>query len=122
LLFFATGLDRQILLIFGHSLTTHPPGQLAMTPALVDALVKTGSTIFTTGIRLMLPLSGLLIMVEISLALLSRLNMQLHLMMLAFPIKMMLSLTLLAWLVMVFPKVFAQQAGRILQLIHAILS
>ena len=122
LLFFATGLDRQILLIFGHSLTAHPPGQLAMSPALVDAIVKTGSTIFVTGIRLMLPLSGLLIMVEISLALLARLNSQLQLMMLAFPIKMMMSLALLAWLVMIFPKVFAQQSGKILQLIHAILS
>ena len=28
LLFFATGLDRQILLIFAQSLTTHPPGHL----------------------------------------------------------------------------------------------
>ncbi len=122
LLFFAVGLDRQILLIFGNSLTAHPPGQLMMSHALVDALIKTGSSIFVTGLRLMLPLSGLLIMVEIALALLSRLNMQLHLMMLAFPIKMMLSLALLAWLVMIFPKVFTQQSGKILQLIHAILS
>lgn len=122
LLFFATGLDRQVLLIFGHSLTAHPPGQLTISPALVDALIKTGSSIFVTGLRLMLPLSGLLIMVEISLALLARLNSQLQLMMLAFPIKMMLSLALLAWLVLIFPKVFTQQAGSILQLIHALLN
>ena len=50
-------------------------------------------------------------MVEISLALLARLNAQLHLITLSFPIKMLLSLVLLAWLVSIFPKVFMQSAG-----------
>ncbi len=43
-------------------------------------------------------------MVEISLALLARLNSQLQLITLAFPIKMLLSLALLAWLVLDFPE------------------
>jgi flagellar biosynthesis protein FliR len=61
-------------------------------------------------------------MVEISLALLARLNMQLHLMTLAFPIKMLLSLTLLGWLLLVFPKVFTQSSVQVLQWIRALLS
>jgi flagellar biosynthesis protein FliR len=43
-------------------------------------------------------------------------------MMLAFPIKMLLSLTLLAWLVLVFPKVFSQSSNQVLQLIKGLLS
>ncbi len=122
LLFFATGLDRQILMIFAQSLTTHPPGQLHINPSMVTALIAAGGMVFVTGLRLVLPLLGLLLMVEISLALLARLNSQLQLTMLAFPIKMLVSLALLAWLVMIFPKVFQQSSHSILQLIKNILS
>lgn len=121
LLFFATGMDRQVLSIFGHSLTAHPPGQFSVTPAVATMLIQTGSMVFVTGLRLVLPLAGLLLLVEISLALLARLNSQLQLISLAFPIKMMLTLALLAWLVMIFPKVFTQSSGKILQLMQALL-
>jgi flagellar biosynthetic protein FliR len=122
LLFFATGLDRQILMIFAQSLTTHPPGQLHISPSIVTALIAAGGMVFVTGLRLVLPLLGLLLMVEISLALLARLNSQLQLTMLAFPIKLLVSLGLLAWLVMIFPKVFEKTSHSILQLIQSILS
>ncbi len=65
---------------------------------------------------------GLLLMVEISLALLARLNSQLHLVTLAFPIKMLLSLSLLSWLLLVFPKVFTQSSLPVLQWIRGLLT
>jgi flagellar biosynthesis protein FliR len=40
---------------------------------------------------------------------------------LAFPIKMLLSLTLLAWLTLVFPRVFTQSSRQVLQLIDNVL-
>ena len=80
LLFFATGMDRQILRAFADSLTSHPPGHFAISAAMVTRMIQAGSSIFTTGLRLVLPLLALLLMVEISLALLTRLNSQLHLM------------------------------------------
>jgi flagellar biosynthesis protein FliR len=122
LLFFATGMDRQVLAVFGHSLTSHPPGHFMVTPAITTMLIQAGGAVFVTGFRLVLPLAGLLLLVELSLAMLARLNSQLQLMMLAFPIKMLLSLALLAWLVMIFPKVFAQGSGKILQLVQALLA
>lgn len=122
LLFFATGMDRLVLYAFAQSLGTHPPGHFAITRSMADALIQIGGTIFVTGLRLVLPLLGLLLMVEISLALLSRLNSQLHVMQLSMPIKMLLSLVLLGWLVSIFPKVFTQASGPILQMIHSILS
>jgi flagellar biosynthetic protein FliR len=122
LLFFATGLDRQILLIFAQSLAASPPGHFTITTSAANALIHLGGTIFTTGLRLVLPLLGLLLMVEISLGLLARLNSQLHLMTLAFPVKMLLSLALLAWLVSIFPKVFVQSTGPMLLVIRKLLT
>jgi len=120
LLFFATGFDRQVLLAVAQSLSSQAPGHLAISSSLVNRLIQTGSSIFTTGLRLVLPLLALLLMVEISLALLTRLNSQLHVMTLAFPIKMLLSLTLFAWLLLIFPKVFGQSAGQAMQMVRAL--
>jgi len=85
-------------------------------------MIQAGSSIFTTGLRLVLPLLALLLMVEISLALLTRLNSQLHLMQISMPLKMLLSLTLLGWLLLVFPQVFAQSASRAMQLVYSLLA
>jgi flagellar biosynthesis protein FliR len=122
ILFFATGLDRQVLFAFARSLQTQPPGHFAVSAEMLNGLIRLGGTIFSTGLRLILPVLGLLLMVEISVALLARLNAQLHLMMLTFPLKMLLSLTLLAWLVSIFPRVFTQLTGPVLQVIHSFLS
>ena len=121
LLFFATGMDHQVLLAFAHSLTVHPPGKVVLSTSMLNQVIETGSAMFSTGLRLVLPLLALLLIVDISLALLGRLNSQLQLITLAFPIKMLLSLGLLAWLVLVFPKVFTQASGPILRLIHQLL-
>jgi flagellar biosynthetic protein FliR len=122
LLFFATGLDRQVLMAFGRSLTTYPPGHFEISQTLANLVIQTGSTIFSTGLRLVLPLLGLLLMVEISLALLARLNSQLQLMQLAFPIKMLLALSLMGWLVLIFPKAFAQSSVHVLHLVRTLLA
>jgi len=121
LLFFATGLDRQVLMAFAQSLTIHPPGQLVLTTSMVNLVVQAGSAIFSTGLRLVLPLLALLLIVDISLALLARLNSQLQLITLAFPIKMLVSLGLLAWLLLVFPKIFTQASGPVLHLVRQLL-
>jgi flagellar biosynthetic protein FliR len=122
LLFFATGMDRQILRAFADSLSSQPPGHFAVSGPMVARMIQAGSSIFITGLRLVLPLLALLLMVEISLALLARLNSQLHLMQLAFPIKMLLSLILLGWLLLIFPQVMAQSATRTMQLIRGLIS
>jgi len=122
LLFFATGLDRQILLAFAQSLSTQAPGHISIPASLVTRLIQTGSAIFTTGLRLVLPLLSLLLMVEISMALLARLNSQLQIMRLSMPIKMLLSLALFSWLLLIFPKVFTQSAGQAMQLVRSLLA
>jgi len=121
LLFFATGLDHQVLQAFAQSLRVHPPGQVVLNASMLNQVVQTGSVMFSTGLRLVLPLLALLLIVDISLALLARLNSQLQLITLAFPIKMLLSLALLAWLVLVFPQVLTQASGPIMRLVRQLL-
>jgi len=122
LLFFASGLDREVLRIFAHSLATHPPGQFALTGSAADAMIHLSSTVFSTGLRLVLPLLALLLMMEISLALLARLNGQLQLLQLSFSAKMLASLGLLAWLVLVFPNAFRHTADELLPALGRIFS
>lgn len=121
LLFFGVGLDHQILAAFANSLRTRPPGEFVTNLPMARLLLQTGSSIFSTGLRLVLPMVALLIIVDISLALLARLNAQLHLLTLAFPIKMLLSLALLSALVMVFPQLYTQASRDILQLVRKLL-
>jgi len=121
LLFFGIGLDRQIIQAFAQSLITRPPGNFALSLSMAHLVVQTGSLIFSTGLRLVLPILALLLIVEISLALLARLNTQLQLMSLAFPIKMLLTLALFSWLILIFPQLYTQSSHQILQLVRTVL-
>ena len=85
LLFFATGLDREVLRIFAHSLVTYPPGTFVLTKKATELVLLAGSTMFSTGLRLALPVIAVMLMVDISLSLLGRVNSQLQLHAIAFP-------------------------------------
>jgi len=106
LLFFATGLDREVLRVFGRSLEVWPAGSFVLTRGAAMQIVSIGSTMFSTGLRLALPMIAILVMVDISLALLGRVNSQLQLLIIAFPIKMMIGLAMLSWLALLFPTLF----------------
>jgi flagellar biosynthetic protein FliR len=113
LLFFGLGLDREILRVFARSLETNPPGAFSLSPAIADAVIKIGGEALSVGIRLALPIMALLVLVDISLALLGRLNAQLQLLSMAFPAKIMTALLLLAWMMAVYPRVYSAFASRI---------
>jgi len=73
-----------------------------------------GSTMFSTGLRLALPIIAVMVMIDISLALLGRVNAQLHLTIVAFPVKMLMFLTMIGWLALLFPVLFRAQSGAML--------
>jgi flagellar biosynthetic protein FliR len=102
-LFFATGLDRDVVRIFARSLETCPPGTFTLSRGAVETVVRAGSTMFSTGLRLALPVMAVMMMVDISLALLGRINAQLHLISIAFPVKMVVGLGILAWICVLLP-------------------
>ena len=67
-----------------------------------------GSSIFSTGVHLALPLMTLLFLIDLSIGLLGRLNSQLQLIALAFPAKMLAALAALSFLVLLIPKLYQQ--------------
>jgi flagellar biosynthetic protein FliR len=66
---------------------------------------------FSTGLRLALPVVAILVLVDVSLALLGRINSQLQLLTVAFPIKMMVGLFVLSWVAMLLPTLFRTDAA-----------
>ncbi len=115
LLFFTTGLHRYVITAFAASLDRFPPGQFAITHDLASAIIRLSSNVFSVGLRLALPIIGLLLMTEIALALLGRINSQLHLGMQAFPAKMLLTLATLVSVLLVVPVLYQAFAAEVLE-------
>ncbi|SPE23299.1 Type III secretion system inner membrane R protein (fragment) [Candidatus Sulfopaludibacter sp. SbA3] len=88
-----------------------PAGAFVLTRGAAEQVMALGSTMFSTGLRLALPIIAILVMVDISLALLGRVNAQLQLLTIAFPIKMMIGLAMLGWLALLLPTLFRAGMG-----------
>ncbi|HKW98401.1 MAG TPA: flagellar biosynthetic protein FliR [Bryobacteraceae bacterium] len=114
LLFFAMGLDREIIRAFARSLDTFPPGTFVLAPSGAEQILRLASGIFSVGLRLAMPALALLLLVDLALALLGRLNAQLQLLLLAFPVKMMAAVGLLAAMAVLFPRVYRGYAEQVM--------
>lgn len=113
LLFFAFGLDGQILRALALSLELHPPGHFVLTRTLVTTVFALAANIFALGLRLAFPVLGLLLLTEISLAMVGRLSTSLQLGHSAAPLKMLLTLGTLAALLKIFPGIYLTYAGQV---------
>ena len=110
LLFFALGLDHEVLRIFARSLEVAPAGSFMLSRSAGAALLMAGGMIFSTGMRLALPVVAVLLLIDISLALLGRVNAQLQLLTIAFPVKMMVALVIIGWLLLLMPVMLQNSA------------
>jgi flagellar biosynthetic protein FliR len=122
LLFFSLGLDRQIIRVLVKSLEVYPPGSYLVKLSSAEALLRLGGDMFSTGLRLAMPVLALLVLVDIALALMGRIHAQLQLLMLAFPVKMLAALTLLAALSVVFLPVYRASAGRTVSVLFSLMA
>ncbi len=118
LLFFATGLHRYVIAAFADSLERYPPGLFTPNRDLATAVIHAGSTMFAVGLRLSLPVVGLLLMSEILLGLMGRISSQLHLGQQAGPAKMLITLATLTTILTIVPRLFESSASDILRLIR----
>jgi flagellar biosynthetic protein FliR len=107
-LFFSAGFDRTVITILSGSLDSAPPGSFVLTRPHVEMLLMFGGSIFTTALRLVLPIMTMLLLVDLSLGMIGRLNSQLQLFSLAMPLKMLAALGLLSGTVLMFPRIFGQ--------------
>src|SRR5437867_469971 len=121
MLFFVMGLDREVLRLFAQSLERVPPGGFIFSRATAEPLIRLGATLFSVGVRLALPIVALLVMVDVALALLGRINAQLQLLSLAFPAKMLTALILLSWMSAMFPRILREISGHAWAAAHQML-
>jgi flagellar biosynthetic protein FliR len=112
MLFLSFGLDRTVFAAFAQSLEAYPPGTFMITLSSAEAIIRLSGSIFTTGLRLALPVLALMLLIDLVLALLSKVNAQLQLLSLAFPLKVLGALGTLTLLTSVFPSVFRDAAER----------
>jgi flagellar biosynthetic protein FliR len=117
LLFFAFGLDHEILRALAFNLEIHPPGQFVLTRPLVATVVALGANVFALALRLAFPVLGVLLLCEIALALAGRLSNSLQLGHSATPLKMLLSLAALAALLKIVPGLYLTYAEQLVMVL-----
>ncbi len=119
LLFFTTGLHRYVITAFAASLETYPPGSFTLSRDLATTVIQLGSNIFLVGLRLASPIIGLLLMIDIAMALLGRVSSQLQISHHAFSIKMLITLVALATVLAVAPSLYESFSTEAFRQIHA---
>ncbi len=120
LLFFATGLHRQILFLMAESITRVPPGQFALSLDTADQLIRLGGSMLEVATRLAMPLLALLLLIDLALALLGRVQSQLQLLPLVFPAKLLASLLVLGLLTGAYTRVFQSFGREIIRFLNAV--
>lgn len=121
LLFFTLGLDRQIVRALALSIQVHPPGTFLLAGPLAEQVWRLGSDMFATGLRLAMPALGILVLVDVSLAMFGRMHAQLQLLTLAFPLKMLATLAVLSAIAALMPVVFRSSAGGVMRIVRLVL-
>jgi len=112
LAFLALGLDTVFFRFLFGSAQLLPPGSWSPTHSHVTALLSLFPPLFTDAIRVALPVVAVLLVVDISLALFSRLQPQLQLLTLSFPLKMLASIATAAACSPYLPTAVERAAGR----------
>ena len=111
LLFFTLGLDRELIRILAASFERFPAGAWHVTAISLDRVIHLGTGMMNTGVRLAMPVVAILLVIDVALALLGRIQQQLQLLSLAFPLKMLAALALLTALAPIFPRIFSAAAA-----------
>jgi flagellar biosynthetic protein FliR len=122
LLFFSLGLHREVIRVFAEGLWSHPPGEYRLAPAAAEQVLNLGTDMFAVAVRMALPVVGLLMLIDLSLALLGRINSQLQLLTLAFPAKMLVSMGILTAIVTLMPTLYSVGAKATFEVLAGVLN
>ena len=116
LLFFSFGLEAEVIRALAQSFDANAAVSITGNLAQAERVLLLGAGMWKTAVRLSMPVVGLLLMLDISMAVLGRIATQLQLLTLAFPAKMLMSLAILSFLAGTLPQLFREQASWTVQL------
>jgi flagellar biosynthetic protein FliR len=106
LLFFVSGADRLMVKALAESLRLLPPESFTLHQSWAAAIVQFAAAIFSSGLRLAAPLIALLLLADASLAILGRVQPQLHLISLTMPLKLAATMLVLSVTIVLQPGFF----------------
>lgn len=106
LLFFASGADRLLVRALADSFQLLPPESFSPGRNWTDLVVHLSASIFSTGFRMAAPVVILLLLIDLVLAVLGRIQNQLPLSTLSLPVKLGAAFALLALTLSVQPRFF----------------
>ncbi len=118
---FSSGLDHRLLRLLAASFERFPAGQWAPTLQSMDGVVKLGGGMVSIGVRLAFPVVATLLLIDLALGLLGRVQQQLQLLSLAFPVKMAAASVLLAILSPVIPRLVEASSSHTMAAIERVL-
>jgi flagellar biosynthetic protein FliR len=121
LLFFVSGADRLLVKALADSLRLCPPESFTLNKASAAALVEFSATIFSSGLRLAAPVIALLLLADASLAVLGRVQAQLHLISLTMPVKLAATMLVLSVTIVLQPGFFESLMTSWVRLVEGIL-
>lgn len=122
LLFLALGLDTVLFRFLLEGVQNVPPGQWSITPEHVGAVMTLFPPLFVEAIRCALPVVAILLVIDFALALLSRMQPQLQLLSLSFPVKMLAAMVFLAYGSPLIPAQVERAAVRSMEVMHLMIS
>lgn len=121
LLFYATGADRLLVRALADSLRICPPESFAVKSSWADAIIRFSSSIFGSGLRLAAPVIALLLLTDVALSVLGRVQAQIQLVTLTMPAKLAASMLLMGATLVFQPRFFSAMMTQGIRLIEGLL-
>ena len=121
LLFFVSGADRFLVKALAESLRLCPPESFTLHRTWGLAMIQFAGSIFGAGLRLAAPVIALLLLADASLAVLGRVQSQLHLVSLTMPLKLAATMILLAATLALQPAFFETRMTAFARLLEGLL-
>jgi flagellar biosynthesis protein FliR len=121
LLFFVSGADRLLIKALAESMRLSPPESFTLHQTWGTAMLRFAGSIFGAGLRLAAPVVALLLLADASLAVLGRVQTQLHLVSLTMPLKLAATMLLMSATLILHPGFFETRMGEWARLMEGIL-
>jgi flagellar biosynthetic protein FliR len=118
LFFFVTGADRMLVRALADSIRLCPPESFVIGKGWADALFHFAGSIFGTGLRLAAPLIALLLLADFTLAVLGRVQTQIHLISLTMPVKLAATMLLISATLVFQPAFFESTMSSSIRLLE----
>ena len=120
LLFFATGSDRLLVRALSDTLRLYPPDSFSIHRGWAEAMIRFSAGIFVSGLRLAAPIVALLLLADAAMAVLGRIQAQIHLIGLTIPIKLAVALLLISMTLPFQPRFFEGAMSGCIRLIEGL--